>query len=661
MATSHDTESALRVYLNGQAQCNEIRVLLVEDNPHDHKLFAAYLANTSSGANDIVHVERCDAAIKRLGAGDVDVIVLDLDLPDSHGIETILAVHHAAPTVPIVVLTGNDDEELGPLAVQCGAEDFLVKGRVEPDVLVRSIRYAIERAKLKINIRDSEKRCRQLVDQATDAIFVIDRDAHIMDVNRRACVTLGYQQKELHGMNLADVDLEFDETTLAEIGRTISDGGSLTLDHTFQRKDGQGIPMEVRVGLFECNGDRFLLCQARDINDRIRRRWAEDMLRADRQEFRIVERIQQNLFPVEPPDIQVYDVSGASSSVDSASGDFYDWFPMADGYTGVVVGDASGSGMGPALLMAQTRAYLRALSQSSSDLRDITGRLNELLRADTGQEQFVAFFFARLDPKTYKVVYTGAGHFAHVSRASGDVQFLETSNIPAGIAINGEPIIATLELEAGDMLVMHTDGLTNAENDEGNWFGRRRLLDAVHQNRSHSTAEIVTSVYQEIHKFTAQWPFQDDMTVVVIKAGQSLQTCPNGQYKNDRDRLQPKKYRRRNGYYRIHQSDDVAVVKLSGTAVLEPVTTRELAEALAWFVESEKPQKLLIDFGDVKRCSTETINGLLRIRKRSFEFEVDAKFCNMQPLVRDVFRLLKLNGTVFDIYDTPADALNAFR
>ncbi len=125
-----------------------LKVLLVEDNPGDARLVREALAEARGARFALTHVDCLAPALKQLAAGDMDVILLDLSLPDASGLETLSKTHAAAPGVPIVVLTGLDDEEVALKAVYEGAQDYLVKGQMEGRLLTRSLGYAIERQRL---------------------------------------------------------------------------------------------------------------------------------------------------------------------------------------------------------------------------------------------------------------------------------------------------------------------------------------------------------------------------------------------------------------------------------------------------------------------------------------------------------------------------------
>jgi len=120
-------------------------VLHVEDNAGDARLMREYLRESEAAEFDVEVVRRVSEALACLEAGGIDVILLDLSLPDAHGLETVRRISAAAPDVPIVVLTGLDDENIGLRSVQAGAQDFLVKNRLDALLSTRALRYAIER------------------------------------------------------------------------------------------------------------------------------------------------------------------------------------------------------------------------------------------------------------------------------------------------------------------------------------------------------------------------------------------------------------------------------------------------------------------------------------------------------------------------------------
>lgn len=132
-----------------------LKALLIEDNPDDVFLLREFLRRADGNKFTLESAEDLASGLDRLSREGIDVVLLDLSLPDSFGLETFVSVHEQAPAVPILLLTGLDDEELAIKAVQMGAQDYLVKGRVDRNLLVRAMRYAIERNKLVHELKEA--------------------------------------------------------------------------------------------------------------------------------------------------------------------------------------------------------------------------------------------------------------------------------------------------------------------------------------------------------------------------------------------------------------------------------------------------------------------------------------------------------------------------
>ena len=132
-----------------------LRILIVEDNPADADFIREMLPQAGPLNFQVESVPRLSGALVRLERKDIDLVLMDLGLPDSQGLETFHALRKTAPGVPVIVLSGNDDQELAIAAVREGAQDYLVKGRIGGDLLVRAVRYALERERLVSELREA--------------------------------------------------------------------------------------------------------------------------------------------------------------------------------------------------------------------------------------------------------------------------------------------------------------------------------------------------------------------------------------------------------------------------------------------------------------------------------------------------------------------------
>src|SRR5919112_2186878 len=182
-----------------------IRVLLVEDNPGDARLLREVVREAEGAHIQLTHVDTLAKALAKLDADHFDVVMLDLSLPDADGLDTLVRTHAQAPGVPIVVLTGLDDEKLAIRAVREGAQDYLVKGQVTGQLLVRAMRYATERKRAVEALQHSEEYYRSLIENALDVIAVLDEDGAVRYSSPSFARMLGYGEGALERTNALDL------------------------------------------------------------------------------------------------------------------------------------------------------------------------------------------------------------------------------------------------------------------------------------------------------------------------------------------------------------------------------------------------------------------------------------------------------------------------
>lgn len=296
----------------GNGHNNTVQILLAEDSRVAVQLVKQWLTDGLDVEFRLDNVDSLADGINSVGEGNYDLIILDLNLTDSAGIDTFLQFHGSAKGVPIVVLTGVNDEELAMTAVRAGAQDYVVKSGYSTNPLARAVRFSLERSK---------------------------------------------------------------------------------------------------------------------------------RIRAERELF-AAEEVQATLYPHAAPKLPGFDIAAAAYSAAETCGDYFDFIPMANQTLGVVVGDVSGHGLGSALKMTETRAYLHAITrtwESTSaiadaelDLGAVLTYTNQLLVRE-GSVHFVTLFLGNLNPRDRTINFTTAGHRGYLLNTAGDLSYLETDNPILGV------------------------------------------------------------------------------------------------------------------------------------------------------------------------------------------------------------------------------------
>ncbi|MEA1950923.1 MAG: SpoIIE family protein phosphatase [Planctomycetota bacterium] len=374
---------------------HHIRILLIEDDPDDVWVMRNMLSDRWDGSCEMIHAETLAVGLRHCAAGKFDVILLDLALPDSFGIETFLTAHSHAVDVPIVVLTGEENETLGMKAVQAGAEDYLVKGEVDDHILVRSVRYAVERS---------------------------------------------------------------------------------------------------------------------------RRHRAERELKSTSEEFIVAQQVQKHLFPDAPPEFDGFDIDGAVLPASATAGDYFDYIPVDENRLALVLGDVSGHGMGPALMMAETRACLRTLIESHDDPGVILTHANRVLTGSSDETRFVTLAMAILDRRSKTLTYASAGQRGYLLRTSGEATVLDSTSLPLGIRKNlAVPVALSHVLRPGEIITFFTDGVGEAESPGLGRFTAERALDVILALSDRPAARIVEGLFESVDTFCRRAPRADDMTIVLAK------------------------------------------------------------------------------------------------------------------------------------------------
>jgi sigma-B regulation protein RsbU (phosphoserine phosphatase) len=237
--------------------------------------------------------------------------------------------------------------------------------------------------------------------------------------------------------------------------------------------------------------------------------------------LKLAEEVQQNLLPQEPPSLAGLDIAGTSKYCDETGGDYYDYLALPRGSLGVVVADVSEHGVGAALLMTTARALIRQRAAMTGDIARIVTDVNQELYRDVKETgRFMTMFFLEIEPESNKLNWVRAGHEPAVLYNAREDSFLELSG--EGMALG---VVEHLEFRKythqgwtpGSIIVVGTDGIREAQNEDGEMFGSDRFREAIRRHATESAEEIQNRIIEELEIFQGEAPQEDDITLVVVK------------------------------------------------------------------------------------------------------------------------------------------------
>jgi serine phosphatase RsbU (regulator of sigma subunit)/putative methionine-R-sulfoxide reductase with GAF domain len=252
------------------------------------------------------------------------------------------------------------------------------------------------------------------------------------------------------------------------------------------------------------------------VNDQLYRESAEREKLA--QELRLAHTIQSSMIPPGNPDLQGCNVASTWQAAREVSGDFYDFIALPDERTGIVIADVSDKGMPAAIFMAVSRTILRAVAHSRYRPGDTLQRVNDILRNDTESDLFVTIFYAVWDPRSGILSYANAGHNPPLLlRREREALWLRTAGIALGVVEHIHVGEQHIRLEEGDIVLLYTDGVTEATNEDYDEFGTERLRQTVQTARHHDAGGILAAVSAAMQDHIGDGSPYDDVTMIAIK------------------------------------------------------------------------------------------------------------------------------------------------
>ena len=501
-----------------------LRVLVVEDSEFDARMLIGLLK--AAGFNPTFkRVETASEMNEALSLEEWEVILADYNLPEFSAPKALEVLRDTKLDIPFIIVSGGIGEDTAVAAMRAGAHDYLMKGnlaRLVPAV-ERELRDAEVRESRRNAIRElreSEMRHRSLIENASDIIVVIDAKGLVSFISPACKNVLGKNEEDLIGKDwfeLAEESCrkqlknEFCQSLRRELdsfsfeGRFINvNGGARVLDATAQN-------------LLNNEAISGVVLNVRDVTDRLQTQAA---IRESEEENRVAREIQQHLFPKQAPILDGFDIAGASCPAAATGGDYFDYLQTPDGQLVFAIADVSGHGAGPAMLMAETRAYLRILTRNRPHLGEILIRANNMVGEDVGKDRFITMQLVKLDTDSKTIVHSSAGHTpGYIIGEKGEIKDkMKRTGIALGVTPDASYAVdGPLKLEKGDIILLQTDGLAETANAEGELFGAHRVVEELHKNRDLSAGEIVDSVFKKVTNFSDGAEQEDDYTMIVVK------------------------------------------------------------------------------------------------------------------------------------------------
>lgn len=242
-----------------------------------------------------------------------------------------------------------------------------------------------------------------------------------------------------------------------------------------------------------------------------------------KKELEIAAKVQLSLLPKEEPKIPGYDIAAISIPAIEAGGDYFDFVKLSGNKYGVAIGDVSGKGVGAAIYMTLTKGILQAHAEEDVSPKNVLAKVNRLLYKTIEKNSFVSMFYAILDVNRNKMLYSRAGHNPGIltNQLSGGTKLLLSKGMALGLE-EGNIFTSTLneeevEIKDGDVIVLYTDGFTEAMNEKQELYGEDNLIHLIEMNRNLSAKDLMNLIIKEVNKFTDNYPQHDDMTIVIVK------------------------------------------------------------------------------------------------------------------------------------------------
>lgn len=529
-----------------------IRVLLVDD----HAIVRSGLAGFLRAFDDLElagEASSGEEAVRMCEQVEPDVVLMDLVMPGMDGAAATRAIREHCPGVQVIALTSFKEKDLVQRALEAGAIGYLLKN-VSIEELVDAIRAAYAgRPTLAPEVAQVLSQAEKL-EHLARAILDAPPDVSILPALLLENVPgmLPYCHVEIrlfpdHILLHYPADMPAVPGSIWECLRSSSKahsylpGAALPWEDSPSADEGQVVAPILDVEHHQSVGGVYVArrrdpasvsdllpvvkSMAAQIASVLRSAEAHAHAEADQKvarELAMAGQIQASFLPSEVPHVEGWQLAAILESAREMSGDFYDFIPLSDGRLGIVIGDVADKGMGAALYMALSYSLIRTFAaEHDAQPELVLGAANRRILSDTRAGLFVTLFYGILDPASGTLTYCNAGHnppYLLSTESSESVRGLRRTGMALGVLEDETWAQASVQLAPGDALVMYTDGVTEAQNAQEEFFGKERLLKAAQAEIGSSAHAMRDALLAAVHQFVgnASLAGRDDIALIVL-------------------------------------------------------------------------------------------------------------------------------------------------
>lgn len=363
--------------------------------------------------------------------------------------------------------------------------------------------------------REEAEKLARAVEQTADSVVISNTRGVIEYVNPAFEKTTGFSREEAVGKTPRILKSGFhDDAFYKDLWGKLLNGESFLGTFLNKKKNGELYWAEQTISPIkdkDANITNFVSV-LKDITE-LKAKHEQDI------QLEIARKIQQGFYPKELS-VPGFDIAGAAYPASKTGGDYFDYMTTPDGYLWIVVGDVGGHGIGAALVMAETRAYIRSYVKSMTSPGEVLTKVNQELTSNDEGERFVTMILAQFDTRHLTLRYANAGHVpGYLLSNSGEIiSEMGYRDLPLGVVRDYEYSSSDYAaLYPGYISTFLTDGITEAINFDNMQFGRQKALDIIRQHRQFSSPDIIDRMVQAVQAFSGNQAQEDDITLVVCK------------------------------------------------------------------------------------------------------------------------------------------------